>query len=61
LFRILYRRSEHLFVLVHAFEKRSAKVPAGEIATAEARWADFQARMDALPRIPPRAAGHDAP
>jgi len=34
LFRILYRRSEKLFVLLHAFEKRTAKVPVGEIRIA---------------------------
>jgi hypothetical protein len=25
------------------------------------RWADFKARMDAAHRVPPRAAGRDAP
>ncbi len=35
--RVLYRRSERLFVLLHAFEKRSAQVPASEVAIAEGR------------------------
>jgi phage-related protein len=61
LFRILYRRSSNLFILLHTFEKHTAKVPEADIAIAEARWADFRARMDALRRRPPRAAGHDAP
>ncbi len=37
LFRVLYRRSEGLFVLLHIFEKRSAKAPAPEIDIAEVR------------------------
>jgi hypothetical protein len=58
---VLYRRSERLFVLLHAFEKRSAQVPASDVAIAESRWADFRARMDEMPRSRPRAAGADAP
>jgi phage-related protein len=61
LFRIPYRRSEKLFVLLHAFEKRTAKVPVGEIAIAQRRWNDFKTRMAEQPRRRPRAAGHDAP
>jgi phage-related protein len=61
LFRILYRGSDNLFVLLHAFEKNSRAVPVAEIAIADARWADFKARMNALKKMPPRAAGHDAP
>jgi phage-related protein len=61
LYRILYRRSERLFVLLHAFEKRTGKVPAAEIGIAERRWDDFRARMDAQPRKGLRAVGHDAP
>jgi phage-related protein len=60
-YRVLYRRSERLIVLLHAFPKATAKVPPGEIKIAEARWADFKARMEARPRKPPRAAGRDAP
>jgi phage-related protein len=61
LYRVLYRRSDRLLVLLHVFAKRSAKIPEGEIRVARERWADFTARMDAQRRTPPRAAGHDAP
>ncbi len=61
LFRILYRRSGSLLVLLHVFSKRTAKIPASEIKVANERWDDFKKRMDANPRRPPRAAGHDAP
>lgn len=61
LYRILYRRSKNLFVLLHMLRKNTGKIPASDIQTAHARWHDFRARMDARPRQPPRAAGHDAP
>ncbi|MGH9152635.1 MAG: type II toxin-antitoxin system RelE/ParE family toxin [Acidimicrobiales bacterium] len=61
LYRVLYRRSERLIVLLHVFVKRSAKIPEREIDIARERWDDFKARMDTEPRVPPRAAGHDAP
>ena len=61
LYRVLYRRSNRLIVLLHVFAKRTAKVPAGDIRVAQQRWEDFKQRMDADPRTPPRAAGHDAP
>jgi phage-related protein len=61
LYRVLYRRSDNLIVLLHAFRKTSGKVPASEIKMARKRWLDFKARMDAQPRRPPRAVGHDAP
>jgi phage-related protein len=61
LYRLLYRRSERLLVLLHVFPKRTAKVPASEIEIAKKRWKDFKERMDADPRVPPRAAGRDAP
>jgi len=60
-YRVLYRRSDRLIVLLHAFAKRSTKIPKREIEIARERWADFKARMDANPRRPPRAAGRDAP
>lgn len=60
-YRVLYRRSERLIVLLHAFRKTTGKLPPTEIKIAQNRWADFKARMDARPRKPPRAAGHDAP
>lgn len=60
-YRILYRRSDQLLVLLHAFAKRSATIADQDIAIAQERWEDFRARMDAPRRVPPRAAGHDAP
>lgn len=61
LFRILYRRSGKLVVLLHIFRKDTGKIPEVEIEIAKRRWNDFKARMDAEKRRPPRAAGHDAP
>ena len=61
LYRVLYRRSAGLVVLLHIFHKSTGEVPESEIRIAEGRWADFKARMDAPTRKPPRAAGHDAP
>lgn len=61
LYRIYYRRSGNLFVLLHIIRKLGARLPEAETAVARQRWRDFKARMDAKPRIPPRAAGHDAP
>lgn len=60
-YRVLYRRSGQLLVLLHVFPKRTGKLPPAEIRIAEERWDDFKARMEAQPRKPPRAAGHDAP
>jgi phage-related protein len=61
LYRVLYQRSGNLFVLLHALEKRTGALPQADIDTAKARFLDFKERMDAEPRRPPRAAGHDAP
>lgn len=60
-YRILYQRSENLIVLLHAFEKNTGTVPAVDKETAQRRMVDFKQRMDANPRVPPRAAGQDAP
>ncbi len=61
-YRVLYREGENGFiVLLHAFIKKTPKIPVAEIDVAESRWNDFQARMDAQRRVPPRAIGHDAP
>lgn len=60
-YRILYQRSDNLIVLLNAFEKNTGKVPDAEKDTAKKRMADFKARMNAKPRVPPRAAGKDAP
>jgi len=61
LFRVLYRRSERPFVLLHMFEKASRNVPAGDKDMAQRSWQDFNRRMNEQPRRRPRAAGHDAP
>lgn len=61
LYRVLYRRSGNLFILLHAFAKRSARVSEADKQVARQRWDDFKRRMDAERREPPRAAGHDAP
>lgn len=60
-FRLLYQRSENLHVLLHIFKKDTRQLPETEIELAERRLADFKARMDAERRVPPRAAGQDAP
>ena len=60
-YRILYRRSGLLVVLLHIFEKNTDKLPARDRKLAIRRFADFKARMGAEPRRPPRAAGRDAP
>jgi len=60
-YRVLYRRSKRLIVLLHVFPKKTGKLPQTDIKIAQERWADFKARMDAHPRKPPRAAGRDAP
>lgn len=61
LYRILYQRSENLFVLLHSIEKRRGALPEEDIAIAQKRWDDFKVRMDTQNRQPPRAAGRDAP
>jgi phage-related protein len=61
LYRVLYRRSDNLFVLLHMMRKNSGKIPEQDIVVAKQRWEDFEERMNAEPRTPPRAAGHDAP
>ena len=60
-YRVLYRRSESLVVLLHLFRKRTKKLPISEVEIARTRWQDFQARMNPPPSRKPRAAGHDAP
>ena len=59
--RAHYRRSGKLFVLLHLIRKTSRAVPRADIQIAKERWDDFKARMDAKKRVPPRAAGEDAP
>ena len=61
LYRVIYRRSRNLLVLLHMFRKDTGRVPEAELQIACDRWRDFKARMDAERRKRPRAAGHDAP
>lgn len=61
LYRILYRRSRNLIVLLHMSRKDTAQLPQREIELAKQRWADFRERMDAEQRRRPRAVGRDAP
>ena len=61
LYRVLYRRSRNLIVLLHAFRKDTGAILLPDIQTAKGRWDDFSRRMDGTKRMPPRAAGHDAP
>lgn len=60
-YRILYQRSGNLIVLLHAVEKNTAAVPDADIELARRRMADLRRRMDAERKVPPRAAGKDAP
>jgi phage-related protein len=60
-YRVLYCRSDTLFILLHILEKRTGAIPRGDIEIAMSRWNNFKARMDTDHREPPRAAGHDAP
>lgn len=61
LYRVLYRRSGNLMLLLHMLRKDTGKLTETDIAVAETRWKDFKRRMDAERRTPPRAVGHDAP
>jgi phage-related protein len=61
LYRILYRRSGNLVILLHVFSKTGRAVPESDKQIARDRRKDFKQRMDAEKRQPPRAAGHDAP
>jgi phage-related protein len=61
LYRIFYRRSDHFVVLLHIIRKATRALPASDIVIAEQRWADFESRMNAQTRVPPRALGRDAP
>ncbi len=60
-YRVLFQRSGNLYVLLHAFEKRTGAISKGDKELAKRRMGDFKRRMDAEPRKPPRAAGADAP
>jgi phage-related protein len=61
LYRILYRRSGNLLVLLHIFRKDSRAVPRSDIELARRRWRDFKQQMDDPDRRGPRPVGKDAP
>jgi phage-related protein len=61
LYRILYRRSGNLLVLLHVIHKDSRRVPRRDIDLAERRWDEFKGQMDNPERRGPRPAGQDAP
>ena len=61
LYRILYRRSANLFILLHMIRKEGRAIPRRDIELAQQRWRDYRRRMDATQRRGPRAAGEDAP
>jgi len=62
LFRIFYRRSEQMVLLLHIIEKHTPEVPASDILVAKERWNDFQRRMALTPpRTKPSPLGHRAP
>jgi phage-related protein len=61
LYRILYRRSGNLFVLLHMIRKYGRAVPRRDVELAQRRWRDFKQQMDDPYRRGPRPAGQDAP
>jgi len=61
-YRVLYEEAQNGFiVLLHAFVKKTPKIPTAAIQLAESRWSDFETRMNGRKRVPPRAIGRDAP
>jgi phage-related protein len=61
LYRILYRRSQNLFVLLHVIRKDSRAISRRDVEVAGRRWLDFKDKMDNPDRRGPRPAGQDAP
>jgi phage-related protein len=60
-YRIFYRRSGNLLVLLHVITKSNRRTPRRDIELAQRRWDDFKERMDAPDRRGPRPIGRDAP
>lgn len=60
-YRILYRRSDNLCVLLHILEKNTQAIPEADKRIARQRWDDLRRRMEEVPRKPPRPIGSDAP
>jgi phage-related protein len=61
LYRILYRRSGNLFLLLHVIRKDRRTIARRDIELAHRRWRDYKNRMDAPSRRGPRPVGKDAP
>ena len=61
LYRVLYRRSGNLFILLHIIRKDSSAIPRRDIELAQRRWRDYRRRMDATERRGLRPVGKDAP
>ena len=61
LYRIIVRRSDRFFIPLHILHKKTCEISEEDKKTALARWNDFKARMDGVPRRSPRAMGHDEP
>ena len=60
-YRLLYQRSDNLIVLLHAIEKHTGAIPQAAIDLARSRMETFTRRMNASPRVSPRAVGQDVP
>jgi phage-related protein len=60
-YRIFYRRSGNLFVLLHVTGKSSRSIPRVDIELANRRWERFKTKMDDPNRTGPRPIGRDAP
>jgi phage-related protein len=61
LYRVLYRRSDNLFILLHMIRKDSSAVPRRDVQLAQRRWRDYKRRMDTPERRGRRPVGKDAP
>ena len=59
--RIIFRRSDRFFILLHMILNKEGEIPEQDKQIARERWDDFVARMDATPTAKPRAMGNDAP
>lgn len=58
--RIIFRRSDRFFILLHIILHKEGEIPEQDKRVALDRWNDFVARMDANPTARPRAMGNDA-
>ncbi|PHX81770.1 MAG: hypothetical protein CK540_00860 [Thermoleophilia bacterium] len=60
-YRIVYRRSRRLVVLLHVFRKTTRTIAASDLAVAHARWCSFESGMNTTPRPGRRPIGGDTP